>query len=114
MAAISGFTVTLVKRRKVDALPSVYEHQLKLEFGNGSDTYPTGGIPLDKQDLGLPNDLESLEMIDMGSADGYLYKFDKANSKIKLFIEGDAAGELVEESNSATPQGELYVLVKGY
>jgi hypothetical protein len=30
-----------------------------------------------------------------------------------LFIEGDAAGEMVEESNSATPQGELFVIVRG-
>ena len=113
MAAISGFTYQLVSERKLDSSPGQNELQFKISFGNGTDTYPTGGIPLALGSLGLVNYCDALMMSGQDAPDGYMYKFDRNALKIMLFIEGDAAGEMVEESNSATPQGELFVIVRG-
>lgn len=113
MAAISGFDYSLNHRAKVEGSPSYYEHEMTLDFGNGSDTYPTGGIPLDKQGLGLPNYIRFLNVID-SSGDGFVYKYDAANEKIMLFVEDDNASELVELANSETPQSTIIVQVAGY
>lgn len=113
MAAISGFTYTLVSERKLDSSPGQNELQFKLEYGDGVDTYPTGGIPLALGSLGLRNYCDSLVFSGQDAPDGYVYKFDRNALKIMLFIEGDAAGQLVQESAMATPQGELYVIVRG-
>jgi hypothetical protein len=120
MAAISGFTYTIQKRRKIDASPSVNECKASLAFGDGSATYPTGGIPIAKASLGMPNFLESVDIVEMSSADGYIYKVDLANAKIKIFVSPAVASTpssavaLSELANSATPQGTIAVIAKGY
>ena len=120
MAAITGFTYTMVKRRKTDASPSCYENTMSLAFGDGSTlTYPTGGIPVVKGLLGLPNNIESLVFSNEDSASGFVYKFDSAASKIKMFqVPASSAltnaAPLVEVVNTATPSGTLIVIAKGY
>jgi hypothetical protein len=113
MAAISGFTYQLVSERKLDSSPGQNELQFKISYGNGTDTYPTGGIPLALGSLGLRNYCDSLVIAGQDAPDGYMYKFDRNALKIMLFIEGDAGSVMVEEGNTATPQGELFVIVRG-
>lgn len=117
MAAITGFTYTNLKQRKLEGSPSVKESTMKLAAGNGALTYPTGGIPLDKNSLGLPNNLESLTFVDSDLPDGYIYKYDNVNKKIMMF-EGDnnnaADGPLIEVVNTATPTISINVISKGY
>lgn len=113
MAAISGFSYSLVSERKLDSSPGQNEFQFKLSFGDGVDTYPAGGIPLALGSLGLRNYCDSLVLAGQDTLDGYVYKFDRNALKLALYIEGDAAGELVEESAMATPQSEIYVIVRG-
>jgi len=117
MAAITAFTYTNLKQRKLDGSPSVKESTMKLAAGDGALTYPTGGIPLDKNKLGIPNNLESLSFVDSDLPDGYIYKYDNVNKKIMMF-EGDnanvASGPLVEVANTATPTISINVIAKGY
>lgn len=86
----------------------------KLVFGNGALTYPTGGVPLDKNKLGLPNEIKSLVIVDAGSANGFLYKYDLANNKLRIY-QGDndnaADAALIElVGGAATPAAATLVV----
>lgn len=81
-------------------------YDVNISFGDGALTYPAGGIPLDKGKMGLPNDVQDLLMSDAMAADGYVYKFDQANLKIRIY-QGDnnavADGPLVELGGTDAP-----------
>lgn len=113
MAAISGFTYTLVSQRKLDSSPGQNELQFKLAYGNGSDTYPTGGIPLSLASLGFRNYCDSLVMAGQDAPDGYMYKFDRDGLKIMIYQDAGSAAPMAQLSAAATPQGELFVIVRG-
>lgn len=55
-----------------------------LVFGDGVKTYPSGGIPITGGNLGLPNNIDNLNVFDFGAA-GYVVSYDRANQKIRLF-----------------------------
>jgi len=115
MPAISGFTYQLVSERKLDSSPGQNELQFKLSYGNGTDTYPTGGIPLALGSLGLRNYCDSLVVSGQDTLDGYLYKFDRNDLKIAIYQDpaGSTAGQFTELGAAATPQGDLFVTVRG-
>src|SRR5580765_1439838 len=69
-----------------------------ISFGNGSLTYPSGGIPLTKAKIGLPRVLRSVEILG-SNASLYQFEFDYTNSKIRLFQ--SPAGSVSLSSNSA-------------
>jgi hypothetical protein len=82
--AASNVTHTLVggtQRRKSGR----YEAVFSVVFGNGTLTYPSGGIPLTKSKLGCPSDLEELVIMDGSNGDGYVYKWDRTNNKIRIY-----------------------------
>lgn len=56
-----------------------------LVFGDGALTYPAGGIPLTKAKLGCPANIDELQIMDAGSASGYVIKYDAANGKLRLY-----------------------------
>lgn len=57
----------------------------KLVFGDGSLTYPTGGIPLTGGKLGCPIKINSFQIVDGGNGNGYVIKFDYANNKLRIY-----------------------------
>lgn len=57
----------------------------KVVFGNGSLTYPSGGVPLTKAKLGCPTNLQQLTLLDNMSSDGLIYKYDRTNAKIRIY-----------------------------
>ena len=59
-----------------------------LTFGDGVDTYPAGGVPLTKGNLGLPNSVDRLLIFDKDT-NGYDFSYDYANEKI-VMIQTDA------------------------
>lgn len=73
----------------------------------GTDTYPTGGIPLPvASSFGMIRNLTELKLLGHDSlTDGYQASFDKENHKLQLY--GDAAtgadGALVEVPNTDVP-----------
>jgi hypothetical protein len=115
MAAISGFSYQLVSERKLDSSPGQNELQFKLTYGNGTDTYPTGGIPLSLASLGLRNYCDSLVVSGQDTLAGFLYKFDRDNLKIALYEKGGSGNNnpFAEVLSSGTPQGDIYVIVRG-
>lgn len=96
-----------------------FEGVFKVEFGDGSLTYPSGGIPLTKGKLGCPGNIDSLEILDAANADGYVYKWDRANNKILIYEvpagDGEAAAAApLDALGSAPAATDLYVKVVGW
>lgn len=76
-----------------------------ITFGNGSLTYPTGGIPLTKGSMGCPRVLRGLEIFSSGGS-GYKFELDAANAKLKIYQSN--AGSISLSANSAgTPAGAV-------
>lgn len=115
MAAIAStnveVTVAPAKREMAGAGAFKNFTQAQIKFGNGTLTYPTGGVPLPALGaFGLHKGID-LALIEQPPANGFVYKFDRANHKIKIFTQGvrtgstDAAaaenGALVKDSSGA-------------
>jgi hypothetical protein len=87
MAAIAASDVTY----NIDPLKSSYlgkagkRHRGTISVGDGSLTYPSGGIPLDAAKLGCPINLDSLKILET-NAKGYVTEWDASTNKIRLFI----------------------------
>lgn len=88
-------------------------------FGDGTDTYPSGGIPLTKAKLGLPNVIESVNIIEAEADDGYIYKYDDSAEKVRIYFadyDGTADGALIEltAGTTAVAAAELILEVTGW
>lgn len=119
MAAITGVTSKLLHLRKLDASIGIKENKVSLLIGDGTSTYPTGGIPVTLNNLGLVNTLEALFEVGLDSAlgtpTGYVYKFDYHTMKLMIFVTGASSGAaLAQLANTATPQVQLSVYARGY
>ena len=120
MADIASSDVTYTVEDESVEMGSNYQSKVvKLAFGDGSLTYPAGGVPLDKNKLGLPNVIKSLSFVDADDSNGFVYKYDAENEKIRIY-QGDndagADGPLVElGGGSATPAAAtVRVHVRGW
>lgn len=115
--ASTDVTYTLVDQRIQDS--GLRHRQFKIEFGDGVLTYPAGGVPLDNDKLGVPNDNVSLILYDSEDGDGFLYKYDRDDNKIRIY-QGDnnnaSDSALIElTSGVATPSAaDLFAEVKGW
>mgnify|MGYP001571590060 CR=1 FL=1 len=59
---------------------------IKIAFGDSALTYPTGGIPLSNlSKWGFPNLVDSLVFQDAANANGFVYKWDRANNKLLIY-----------------------------
>lgn len=88
-----------------------------VSFGNGSLTYPGGGIPLSGAKLGCPASVGSFVMLDSANSTGYVPKLDMTNLKIRLYQNDTAAtlGPLIEVATTAAVLATvLKVSVSGY
>jgi hypothetical protein len=55
-----------------------------LTFGNGSLTYPTGGIPLIKQKMHMPRTIKALKVLET-NAKNVICEYDVSTEKLRLF-----------------------------
>lgn len=80
----SDVTVTILKARRNNGFRY---NKVSIAFGDGSKTYPAGGIPLNIGAFGCPVVLESLIVFDsVGS--GFEAQYDSTNKKLRLFQSG--------------------------
>lgn len=100
MAALTGATVSMNVRRKI-----VDDHYFEIDgsfvFGDGSSTYPTGGIPVTLGQIGFRNIVDTLSWGDESNGDGYVYKFDMTNLKIRIYQTGTSANTPMNEVTTA-------------
>jgi hypothetical protein len=115
MAAItsSDVTVTVSARDREIAGGGAFKNLTlaTVAFGDGSLTYPTGGVPLPTiGSFGLHGGIDAAILIPP-PGDGFVYKYDKANHKILIYSQGIRTGStaanacgngaLVEDSEAA-------------
>lgn len=100
MTAIASTDVTItLAAQDVDVMPGMKIVCLPtIAFGNGTLTYPTGGVPLPViGKLGMKKQLQRL-LIQQPSANGFIYKYDAANHKIKIFTQGAVTGSTAADA----------------
>jgi len=70
-----------------------------ITFGDGALTYATGGVPLPaKEQFGFQKEIKFLA-IQQPVANGFIYKYDADNHKIKIFTQGFTTGSTAAASN---------------
>lgn len=75
-------TYTMLNERTLgDSLAS---NRVRLAFGDASDTVPAGGIPLTIGNMGCPNEVQSLVVVDQGTS-GYIFRYDQSAAKLVVF-----------------------------
>lgn len=84
--ASGDVTYTLLKQTRDNSSRS--ENLVQVAFGNGTLTYPSGGVPLVKGSLGLPTNVDELILVDAANANGFVYKVDLTNLKLRIY-QGD-------------------------
>lgn len=58
---------------------------VKLVFGDGALTYPAGGIPLTKANMGCPSNVDAvLPFASLAASVGYGFVYDKATEKLMI------------------------------
>ena len=115
--AASNVTYVVLNKEVNDSSNRVVD--LTVAFGDGALTYPAGGVPLTAARMGAPNRIISAAITSPASANGFVYKYDQANNKIRIYQgdnDGVADGPLVElVGGTATPAAAtLYLSVKGW
>src|SRR5689334_1661486 len=108
MVALVAADVTVtVRERRIIPGAKKKRLALTLAYGDGAKTYPAGGIPLPAfGGLGFVRFLDTVEFTDAANANGYLYKYDETNNKIRIY-QGDntnaAAAPNIEVTTSHAP-----------
>lgn len=85
MAAIAASDVVYTLQNQEITGGGYSKKVMKIVFGDGALTYPSGGVPLTKGKMGVPNAVRSLKLIDPDDSNGYVYKYDFANNKIRIY-----------------------------
>lgn len=91
-----------------------YKAVYSLAFGDSALTYPSGGIPLTKGNLGCPTVLQEFVLEDQSDSDGLVYKYDRANGTIKLYYsaavsQSGATITLTDDDSAASNGVAVYV-----
>lgn len=76
-------TYTVTKQRKEESGNKI--NSVTIAFGDSALTYPTGGVPLTKANMGCPNAIIAADIEAGNPADGIIYKYDKANNKVRMY-----------------------------
>jgi hypothetical protein len=92
MVALTAANVTVtVRERRIQSGLKKRRHALTLAFGDGALTYPAGGVPMPGfAALGFQRFLDTIDITDAASANGFLYKYDEVNNKLRIY-QGDNA-----------------------
>lgn len=78
-------------------------NRIQLAFGDGVKTYPAGGIPITIGNLGCPNVVESLHVVEQGTS-GYYFQYDSTNKKL-IMIQGASHTHDILLKNAAVADG---------
>lgn len=69
------------------------EVEVTVAFGDGTDTYPSGGVPMPtRESWGMIERLTDFNITEGDAALGNIYKYDKANNKIRIYEQGLRTG----------------------
>ncbi len=92
--ASTDVTVTIASRDREIAGGAAGRNQTiaTVAFGNATLNYDTGGVPMPAIGVfGFRNEIK-MGLIEQPSANGFIYKYDATNRKIKIFTQGIRTG----------------------
>lgn len=84
MAGLGTADVTYTMKNLRRMGNSRVANRVQLAFGDGAKTYSAGGIPLVIGNLGCPNVVESLNVVEQ-STSGYFFSFIQSTNKLAVF-----------------------------
>ena len=84
MAGIGTADVTYTVKNLRRLSNSRVHNRIQLAFGDSSKTYSAGGVPLVIGNLGCPNVVESLTVVEQSTA-GYLFSYISSTNKLAIF-----------------------------
>lgn len=102
MATISSANVTVTINYKRRDGNSKVHNNVTLAFGNGTLQYPTGGFALPGGNIGCPNNIESVDVVDVTSGSGYIFYYNLTTSKLQIYTSGSHNHTLFIGSSSGT------------
>jgi hypothetical protein len=89
--AASDVTVTV---NEVITAGRKHRNDVKIVFGDGALTYPSGGVPMPTfGSFGMIRNIEKLALYDSNDASGIIWKYDKDNHKLRGYEVGGVAGQ---------------------
>ena len=94
MTAIASTDLTLtVQTGTIQRFNKYKEALVKIAFGNGTLTYPPGGVPLPSfvasfTSYGMKKTVNYLELVDQDDSQGIIWKYDHDNKKLRGYLQG--------------------------
>lgn len=111
MTALASTDVTVtLELRRIEGKRK--RNRVKIQFGNATLTYPTGGVPMPSAGaFGMYRNLEGLLFIDEASGNGFVYKYDRTNNKLFIYAETTVATNqpLLEATTALAPAATTIV-----
>lgn len=120
MAKIAASDVTYTITDETSDKGRGYKRNIKIVFGDGALEYPTGGVPLDADDMGCPNAIVEFILVESAVTSGYYYDYDKSANKLKMFNATDETGTpgdrvMAEVATSVAPAAQtVHAIVTGW
>jgi len=100
------YTQKDVYSAKIEGLPPRRRSLMQVALGNSTNkTYPTGGIALDANKLGMAAFLEFCNIIDTSGSETALWTWDVANKKLRAYT-----AEGTEKSGAFTNDTQTLVV----
>lgn len=100
--AASNLTYTINSRQFIGGKAG-FRVDAQISFGNGSLTYPSGGVPITKAKLACPRRIRSLDVIETNAV-GYLFTYDVSAEKLFIHLSkptGTVAAPTISLGNAA-------------
>ena len=84
MGVLGSASITYTVKNQRNMGNSRKQNRVSLAFGDGSNTYPTGGITIISGNCGCPNTIESMVIADQGTS-GYTINYNATTGKLQLY-----------------------------
>ena len=107
-----SWTVVLDKAR-IDNKKRFVEANLSIAAG--TDTYPTGGIPLPTYSaLGMKRNLDYILLVEPVAGNGFVYKYDLSAHTLLAYEQNAVAGPLVEVADTDSTEPTIEIVAVGW
>lgn len=112
MAALNANSVTYVVKNLRRMGNSKVQNRIAVTFGDGTATYPAGGVPLTIGKMGCPNIVESGVVASAGTS-GYVFRYNQATNNLLMFRnQATPASAVLVEASNTTPDAPASVTVE--
>ncbi len=85
MPDLGATDVTYSIQKERSAGNGLIRRRIAITFGDGALTYPAGGVPLTRADMGAPTEIEEFLFMESDADDGFMYKYDLSAETIRIY-----------------------------